>query len=222
MGGSNARVGHSDFLVVESDESDGSFLKLAPIIAVVTNIDREHLDHYPSLDDIRAGVHRVRQQGAVLRRRHCVPGRRERAADSARHQPAHHHLWTEHAGRLQPRRRSAATSRAIFSWRYTDAIWAVSICAFPATHNVLNATAAVAVALELEVPPETIREALASFHRRRPAISDARRGARHHRDRRLRSSSHRDPRHAGCRAALRISAASMAVSSRTATRARCI
>src|SRR5690348_4854602 len=50
MGGSNARVGHSDFLVVESDESDRSFLKLAPIIAVVTNIDREHLDHYPSLD----------------------------------------------------------------------------------------------------------------------------------------------------------------------------
>src|SRR6201996_6182599 len=44
MGGSNARVGHSDFLVVESDESDGSFLKLAPILAVVTNIDREHLD----------------------------------------------------------------------------------------------------------------------------------------------------------------------------------
>src|ERR1043166_8882552 len=53
-GGSNARVGHRDFLVVESDESDGSFLKLAPIIAIVTNIDREHLDHYPSLDAIKA------------------------------------------------------------------------------------------------------------------------------------------------------------------------
>src|SRR5246127_3658702 len=53
MGGSNARVGHSDFLVVESDESDGSFLKLAPIIAVVTNIDREHLDHYSGLSEIR-------------------------------------------------------------------------------------------------------------------------------------------------------------------------
>src|SRR5712692_11015071 len=53
MGGSNARVGRSDFLVVESDESDRSFLKLAPIIAVVTNIDREHLDCYTSLDDIR-------------------------------------------------------------------------------------------------------------------------------------------------------------------------
>src|SRR2546429_4502256 len=70
MGGSNARVGHSDFLVVESDESDGSFLKLAPIIAVVTNIDREHLDHYPSLDAIRAAfiefVNKVPFYGAVI------------------------------------------------------------------------------------------------------------------------------------------------------------
>ena len=46
MGGANARLGKTDYLVVESDESDGSFLKLAPIVAVVTNIDREHLDHY--------------------------------------------------------------------------------------------------------------------------------------------------------------------------------
>src|SRR5436853_408080 len=53
MGGSNARVGRSDFLVVESDESDRSFLKLAPIVAVVTNIDREHLACYSSLEDIQ-------------------------------------------------------------------------------------------------------------------------------------------------------------------------
>src|SRR5208337_3093202 len=70
MGGSNARVGHSDFLVVESDESDGSFLKLAPIMAIVTNIDREHLDHYPSLDAIRAAfiefVNKVPFYGAVI------------------------------------------------------------------------------------------------------------------------------------------------------------
>src|SRR5450755_426752 len=44
--GSNARLGGGDFMVVEADESDGSFLKLAPIVAVITNIDREHLDHY--------------------------------------------------------------------------------------------------------------------------------------------------------------------------------
>src|SRR5215213_8208003 len=53
MGGSNARLGQSQLLVVESDESDGSFLKLAPIVAVVTNIDREHLDHYHSIEEIR-------------------------------------------------------------------------------------------------------------------------------------------------------------------------
>ena len=52
MGGSNARVGGSDFLLVESDESDGSFLKLAPILAVVTNIDREHMDHYGCFDNV--------------------------------------------------------------------------------------------------------------------------------------------------------------------------
>src|SRR5207302_5966388 len=53
MGGSNARLGKSDYLVVESDESDGSFLKLSPIVAVITNIDREHLDHYASIEEIR-------------------------------------------------------------------------------------------------------------------------------------------------------------------------
>src|SRR5246127_2202423 len=70
MGGSNARVGHSDFLVVESDESDGSFLKLSPIIAIVTNIDLEHLDHYPSLEAIEAAfiefVNKVPFYGAAI------------------------------------------------------------------------------------------------------------------------------------------------------------
>src|ERR1700685_3942373 len=70
MGGSNARVGRSDFLVVESDESDGSFLTLAPILAVVTNIHREPLDCYSSLDDIRASfiefVNKVPFYGAVV------------------------------------------------------------------------------------------------------------------------------------------------------------
>src|SRR5271167_1519662 len=70
MGGSNARVGQSEFLVVESDESDGSFLKLSPILAVVTNIDREHLDHYPSIQEIRAAflefIQKVPFYGAAI------------------------------------------------------------------------------------------------------------------------------------------------------------
>src|SRR4029077_15699380 len=52
--GSNARRGQGEFLIAEADESDGSFLKLAPTIAVVTTVDAEHLDHYGSLDAIRA------------------------------------------------------------------------------------------------------------------------------------------------------------------------
>ncbi len=51
--GANARLGTGDFLVAEADESDGSFLKLSPTIAVVTNIDREHMDHYRSMDDVK-------------------------------------------------------------------------------------------------------------------------------------------------------------------------
>src|SRR5437773_1170180 len=70
MGGSNARVGKGTILVVESDESDGSFLKLAPIVAVVTNIDREHLDHYASLEEIESAfadfVNRVPFYGAAV------------------------------------------------------------------------------------------------------------------------------------------------------------
>src|SRR5438093_843667 len=52
--GSNARLGKGDFIVAEADESDGSFLKLTPTIAVVTNIDREHLDHYKDLEEIES------------------------------------------------------------------------------------------------------------------------------------------------------------------------
>ena len=51
MGGSNARVGHSDFLVAEADESDGSFLYLKPFYSVITNIEMEHVDYYNTLED---------------------------------------------------------------------------------------------------------------------------------------------------------------------------
>src|SRR5687767_13797919 len=51
--GTNARLGHGSFLVAEADESDGSFLRLSPAVVVITNIDREHLDHYRSIEEIR-------------------------------------------------------------------------------------------------------------------------------------------------------------------------
>ena len=68
--GSNARVGQGDYMVVEADESDRSFLLLAPVVAVVTTIDREHLDHYPSLEEIQEVflqfVNRVPFYGTVI------------------------------------------------------------------------------------------------------------------------------------------------------------
>ena len=67
--GSNARLGRGEYMVAEADESDRSFLKLSPSIAVMTNIDREHMEAYGELRRLAAGVRRLRQQGAVLRRR---------------------------------------------------------------------------------------------------------------------------------------------------------
>ncbi|MGB7173410.1 MAG: UDP-N-acetylmuramate--L-alanine ligase, partial [Candidatus Acidiferrales bacterium] len=68
--GTNARVGQGDYMVVEADESDRSFLLLAPVVAVVTTIDREHLDQYASLEEIQAAflefVNRVPFYGAVI------------------------------------------------------------------------------------------------------------------------------------------------------------
>jgi len=163
LGGSNARVGKSEFLVVESDESDGSFLKLAPIIAVVTNIDREHLDHYPSLEAIRAAflefVNKVPFYGAAIiclddpniqailpevQRRTISYGTTSQA-DMEASEIASGHF----ASSFRLRRRH--TDLGCFHLRV------------PGRHNALNATAAVAVALELEVNPDLAREALAGF-----------------------------------------------------------
>ncbi len=171
MGGSNARVGKSEFLVVESDESDGSFLKLAPIIAIVTNIDREHLDHYPDLDAIRAAfvefVNKVPFYGAAIvclddanvqailpeiKRRTITYGTTSQA-DVEASQINLSHFYTPF------------TSEVItgFHLRYRKTDLGPFALRVPGRHNVLNAMAAAAVAMELEVKPEVIREALSSF-----------------------------------------------------------
>src|SRR5437667_432415 len=68
--GTNARLGQGEFLVAEADESDGTFLLLSPIIAVVTNIDREHLDYYRDMDRVRDAylqfIHRVPFYGLAV------------------------------------------------------------------------------------------------------------------------------------------------------------
>jgi UDP-N-acetylmuramate--alanine ligase len=163
MGGSNARVGQSDFLVVESDESDGSFLKLSPILAVVTNIDREHLDHYADIQTIRAAftefVNKVPFYGAAIvclddenvqailpeiRRRRITYGR----SSQADYQPGETNCEGMHSD-FQLRTRTADLG----TFRVNS----------PGAHNVLNATAAIAVALEMGVKLEVAREGIAKF-----------------------------------------------------------
>ncbi|MBZ5726933.1 MAG: UDP-N-acetylmuramate--L-alanine ligase [Acidobacteriia bacterium] len=163
MGGSNARVGRSDFLVVESDESDGSFLKLAPIMAVVTNIDREHLDYYPSLDAIRAAfiefVNKVPFYGAAIV---CLDDANVQSIMPAIRRRTIAYGTTAQAD-MEAGEIACGPFASDFSLRYRGADLGRFHLAIPGRHNVLNATAAVVVAMELEVKPDLIRQALATF-----------------------------------------------------------
>ncbi|MGA3202959.1 MAG: UDP-N-acetylmuramate--L-alanine ligase [Bryobacteraceae bacterium] len=163
MGGANARLGKSDYLVVESDESDGSFLKLAPIVAVVTNIDREHLDHYSGLGEIQRAfaefVGKVPFYGAAIlclddeNVQQILPAINRRTITYGLSAQADLRVTHSSAGHLASEFHLEFRGRDLGCFRLH----------IPGAHNVLNATAAVAVGLELEVPLETIREALASF-----------------------------------------------------------
>jgi UDP-N-acetylmuramate--alanine ligase len=163
MGGSNARVGRSDFLVVESDESDGSFLKLAPIIAVVTNVDLEHVDHYPSLDAIRAAfiefVNKVPFYGAVIvclddaNVQGLLPEIRRRTITYGASAQAD----------VEASEITCGPFASDFRLRYRTHDLSRFHLAIPGRHNVLNATAAITVAMELDVTPDAIREGLATF-----------------------------------------------------------
>ena len=83
--GSNARLGEGEWMVVEADESDGSFLRLGGTFGIVTNIDPEHLDHWGDFDKVREGFPPVRQRRALLRRRDPVHrSSRSPGADPAR------------------------------------------------------------------------------------------------------------------------------------------
>jgi UDP-N-acetylmuramate--alanine ligase len=163
MGGTNARVGKSDFLVVEADESDGSFLKLSPIFAIVTNIDREHLDHYASIEVIRAAfiefVNKVPFYGAAVlclddeNIQSILPDVKRRTITYGRNSQADY----------QPDIRECGDFHSCFTLRSRTSDLGEFHLNIPGEHNVLNATAAIAVALELHVEPDVIREGLRKF-----------------------------------------------------------
>ena len=163
MGGSNARVGKSEFLVVESDESDGSFLKLAPIFAIVTNIDREHLDHYANIEEIREAftqfVNKVPFYGAAFlclddeNVQQILPQVKRRTITYGRSAQADFEVSNLKCG---------ATSSSFDLRHGADDLGSFQLNV-PGEHNVLNATAAIATALELDIKCGAIREGLAQF-----------------------------------------------------------
>ena len=163
MGGANARLGKSDYLVVESDESDGSFLKLAPIVAIVTNIDREHLDHYSDIAEIRRAfaefVNKVPFYGVAIlclddeNVQQVLPSINRRTLTYGSTAQADLRVLQAEAGHLASEFQLEYKGRGLGSFRLR----------LPGAHNILNATAAIAVGLELELPVEKIREALEHF-----------------------------------------------------------
>lgn len=163
MQGSNARVGKSALLVVESDESDGSFLKLAPILAVVTNIDREHLDHYASLDEIKAAftefVNRVPFYGSAVL---CMEDENiQQIFPSVQRRTVTYGRSAQVDLEIQNVSLSAGSSE--FTVRRCGSELGAFRLNVPGVHNVLNATAAIGVALELDVTVKQIAEGLESF-----------------------------------------------------------
>ncbi len=162
--GSNARLGTTQYLVAEADESDRSFLKLSPILAVVTNLDREHMDCYKDMADVERAflefMDKVPFYGAVTA---CLdnpllaailPRVRRRVFTYGVHPDAD--FWLEFL--------AAGEGRfARFQIHTSEGLLGPFELHVPGRHNVLNATAAVAIARQLGVTAEKIAEGLNHF-----------------------------------------------------------
>jgi UDP-N-acetylmuramate--alanine ligase len=167
--GSSARLGRSHYLVAEADESDRSFLKLSPILAVVTNIDREHMDCYSDMEDVERTfvdfMDRVPFYGMVVA---CNDGPLLRALLSRLQRRVVTYGTREDSDFLiTPEECTAPASSdspmSRFSVHYRGQSLGEFSLHVPGAHNVLNATAAVAVGIGLDIRPDEIREALAAF-----------------------------------------------------------
>ena len=167
--GSNARLGKSQYLVAEADESDRSFLKLSPILAVVTNLDREHMDCYRDMADVEGAflefMDKVPFYGATtacldnellagvlprVRRRVLTYGTAPKADFVVRSLPA---VISDADAQIRSRFEVVFEAQVLGPYELH----------VPGRHNVLNATAAVAIATQLEIGSEQIAQGLRDF-----------------------------------------------------------
>jgi UDP-N-acetylmuramate--alanine ligase len=162
--GANARVGQGEYMVVEADESDRSFLLLAPVIAVVTTIDREHLDQYASLEEIQdvflEFVNRVPFYGTVIL---CLDEPNVQAILPRVKRPVITYGTSNQADvALSQIKLNGLASEFHLCYRGED-LGLFTLPSPPGIHNVRNAAAAAAVALSLNVPADLIRAGLEKF-----------------------------------------------------------
>jgi UDP-N-acetylmuramate--alanine ligase len=168
--GSNARHGKSQYLVAEADESDRSFLKLSPILSIVTNIDREHMDCYRNMRDVKKTflefMDRVPFYGMIVAcnddplLRKMLPEVQRRTVTYGTKRGSDFLIKSE-----ETKRESAADSRPYSRFRvtYQKKDLGEFTLHVPGVHNVLNATAAIAVGVGLDIPADAIRTALDQF-----------------------------------------------------------
>jgi UDP-N-acetylmuramate--alanine ligase len=162
--GTTARLGKGEYFVVEADESDRSFLLFSPIVAVVTTIDREHLDQYSSLEDIQEAftqfVNRVPFYGAAVL---CLDEPNVQAIIPNVKRPIITYGTSNQADLvISEVKLEGTTSEFHLTYKGED-LGLFQLFHPPGIHNVRNAAAAAAVALYLDVPAELIREGLAKF-----------------------------------------------------------
>src|SRR5881397_1525071 len=168
--GSNARSGKSQYLVAEADESDRSFLRLSPILAVVTNIDREHMDCYRNMRDVKRaflefidripfyGIAVVCNDDPILRR--MLPQIPRRVVTYGTRRGSDFHIKVRECG--FDNQNNHPISRFDVIYRGTNlGDFRLRV---PGAHNVLNATAAIAVGIGLDIQVGQIRAALETFH----------------------------------------------------------
>ncbi len=159
-GGSNAKLGEGDFLVAEADESDGSFLTLSPTIVVITNIDKEHMDHYGEMDALRDAfanfMNKVPFYGTSIvcldneEVQAILPRIKKRYVTYGMASQADLRALNLKKGKL------GVGFDAYFGQQYLGWIEV----GLPGEHNVLNALGAMGVALELGLDVEVIKEGL--------------------------------------------------------------
>jgi UDP-N-acetylmuramate--alanine ligase len=162
--GSNARLGTTQYLVAEADESDRSFLKLSPILAVVTNLDREHMDCYHDMSDVESAfldfMDRVPFYGAVTA---CIDNPLLKGIlPLVRRRVFTYGVDAEADYRLEFLASIEGRFARFLIHTATGTLGPFELHV-PGRHNVLNATAAVAIARQLEVPAEKIAEGLGHF-----------------------------------------------------------